>query len=481
MHSEDRTWRQSVYAAIYFPVGFLLLAIGALTLFIPGETAKMMAEISSLSPQSFLTLLFCFAIYSFISLMFLSIAVPARRRERLRVRAIAGDTSAMPLAIAQPKRQSASEVSDEPVTLQWKRWGKVASITATSEGIVGHHAPRKEVSLEWDEIRLIEQWQATSNRMGYCLYANDDRFIEWRIGKRFSDPVRELVGQRHDALLALVSAHTRLPIRTLVRPLAAPVDALPRLHKIFSILEAFSLTLIIAMWVCATTLIIMAPLTTSKALNIYAAAISIVIGAVPLTQRLRSAHTPNQASANLQPPAVALPPDELVTIRLPFTRQDLINTALLGVLPVSATIPLVRAIQELHTFHFASKADQLIHTILLIYVMNFVLIGVGFLLLAILPYISGTHITQADRLGLRQGRGRRQQYIFWQDIAEFTIERPRGVALGFAVTSATQGISWPANARWAHRPEGASPADVGAQFAAIVAQRAGVQPTARWE
>src|SRR6185437_16786 len=98
MHSEDRTWRQSVYAAIYFPVGFLLLAIGAITLLIPGETAKMMAEISSLSPQSFLTLLFCFAIFSFISLMFLSIALPARRRERLRARALAGDTIAMPLA-----------------------------------------------------------------------------------------------------------------------------------------------------------------------------------------------------------------------------------------------------------------------------------------------------------------------------------------------------------------------------------------------
>lgn len=107
-----------------------------------------------------------------------------------------------------------------------KRWGKVASITATSEGIVGHHAPRKEVSLEWDEIRLLEEWQATSNRTGYCLYANDDRFIEWRIGKRFSDPAPELVGQRHDALLALATAHTRLPIRTLVRTLAAPAQDL---------------------------------------------------------------------------------------------------------------------------------------------------------------------------------------------------------------------------------------------------------------
>src|SRR6185437_10171378 len=99
MHSEDRTWRQSVYAAIYIPVGFLLLAIGAITLFIPGETAKMLAETDWLSPQPYLALLFCFAILSPVSLMFLIIALPPRRRERLRARAMAGDTTAMPLAI----------------------------------------------------------------------------------------------------------------------------------------------------------------------------------------------------------------------------------------------------------------------------------------------------------------------------------------------------------------------------------------------
>ena len=43
-------------------------------------------------------------------------------------------------------------------------------------------------------------------------------------------------------------------------------------------------------------------------------------------------------------------------------------------------------------------------------------------------------------------------------------------------------ISWRADARWVRRPDGASPTDnAGAQFAAIVAQRAGVQPTTRWE
>lgn len=132
--------------------------------------------------------------------------------------------------------------------------------------------------------------------------------------------------------------------------------------------------------------------------------------------------------------------------------------------------------------HFASEADRLIYTILIIYVMNVVLIGVGFLLLAILPYISGAHITQADRLGLRQGRGKRKQYIFWQDIAEFTIERPQGAVHDFAVTSATQEIRWRADARWVRRPDGASPTDnAGAQFAAIVAQRSGMQPTTRWE
>jgi hypothetical protein len=41
-------------------------------------------------------------------------------------------------------------------------------------------------------------------------------------------------------------------------------------------------------------------------------------------------------------------------------------------------------------------------------------------------------------------------------------------------------VRWLANARWVRTPEGASSKNAGAQFAAIVAQRSGLEPTTQW-
>jgi hypothetical protein len=44
----------------------------------------------------------------------------------------------------------------------------------------------------------------------------------------------------------------------------------------------------------------------------------------------------------------------------------------------------------------------------------------------------------------------------------------------------SQIIAWRADARWVQRPESAPTDDAGAQFAAIVAQRSGLEPTTQW-
>jgi hypothetical protein len=85
-------------------------------------------------------------------------------------------------------------------------------------------------------------------------------------------------------------------------------------------------------------------------------------------------------------------------------------------------------------------------------------------------------------MGLYEGRGKAQRFISWHDIDLFIAAVAPGGLTSFMVLGNGIRMEWTANARWVQPPEGASTADddVGAQFAAIVAQRAGVQPTTQW-
>ncbi|HKT40262.1 MAG TPA: hypothetical protein VJR48_17965, partial [Ktedonobacterales bacterium] len=89
---------------------------------------------------------------------------------------------------------------------------------------------------------------------------------------------------------------------------------------------------------------------------------------------------------------------------------------------------------------------------------------------------------QADERGLYLGRGKAQQFIPWHDIDLFIATVSPDGRLSFTVIGNGIRMEWTANARWVQPPEGASTADddAGAQFAAIVAQRSGIEPTTQW-
>jgi hypothetical protein len=82
--------------------------------------------------------------------------------------------------------------------------------------------------------------------------------------------------------------------------------------------------------------------------------------------------------------------------------------------------------------------------------------------------------------------GMKLQTIPWYDVASLTAiySRPQELESLEVISTPPQStiITWPASARWMQPPADTLPnvGDAGAQFAAIVAERAGVQPRARW-
>ena len=489
MHSQEKDWRQLIWLMVVFPPAtYSLLALGFVH-FLPTETAKMLAETDWSSPTTYLALFLPWLILTCL----LVFALPWRRRERLRARAMAGDTAAMRLALAEPKRQSASVAAREPVALRWKRWGRVSSVTMTRAGVVGHRAPRKDLSLAWDDITLIEFWQGTNHTTGYCLYADSARYIEWpnhaRFGVRFIEPSPEQVSQRQDALLGLACARTGLPIRTLESEFAMPDEtgrsASPMRSFVMNALNVFSIALLAACAVVLLALTLVAPLTYVPLLNLYTVGVGVILAVSPFVARARRARAPSgqPPPVSLPLPATLVPREAVVVIKIPFTRRDLLRLFLPGVLPVGVAIPAIIAFLEFRTAPMMSEFATMLHWILLSFAGAIALTGIGFIVLAVAPYVSGAHIIAADGTGIRQGRGTWGQRILWQDIADFVISDAfTDAGASFSVTSATQAIGWPVNALWVEAPSGMLPdaEDAGAQFAAIVAQRSGVQPTERW-
>lgn len=411
MHSQEKDWRQLIWLMVVFPPAtYSLLALG-FVLFLPTETAKMLAETDWSSPTPYLALFLPWLILTCL----LVFALPWRHRERLRTRAMAGDAPAMRLALAQPKRQSAPVAASEPVTLRWKKWGRISSVTMTSAGVVGHRAPRKDVTLAWGDITLIEFWRGTNHTTGYCLYADGARYIEWpnhaRFGVRFIEPSSEQVSQRQDALLGLACARTGLPIRTLESEFAMPDEtgrsASPMRSFVMNALNVFSIALLAACAVVLLTLTLVAPLTHVPLLNLYTVVVGVILAVSPFVARIRRAWAPagQPPPVSLPLPAMPIPRDAVVAIKIPFTRRDLLRLVLLGVLPVGVAFPAVLAFLEFRSAPIMSEFATALHWILLSFAGAIALTGIGFIVLAVAPYVSGAHIIAADGDGIRQGRG----------------------------------------------------------------------------
>lgn len=220
---------------------------------------------------------------------------------------------------------------------------------------------------------------------------------------------------------------------------------------------------------------------------------AIVIGGVGLVllvadvKGLIAVYRPH---APVPPPIVQLPlvplvvtPDTTVAIRASLRLRDrLLNILLVAVGLASSVYLVVRALQDFPDTDFQHFSLTNLHALALNMFGLCAIIGIMFVAVGT---FSRATIYSADMTGLHRGRGKKALSIPWHDVVILTatVSPPQKLE-SFDVIEAppySNEISWPADARWVRPPEGILADNAGAQFAAIVAARAGVQLTTQWE
>ncbi|HEX5546743.1 MAG TPA: hypothetical protein VFX24_04985 [Ktedonobacterales bacterium] len=426
-------------------------------------------------------------------------SIRARKRERRRGRALAGDSAAMPLAsdvLQLPPVAPLDDPSPEPLTLHW---ADDSIVVATTEGLRWQRPKKRDVFIPWHEARLFEVWEGTSMgedkrhktwnaeifEYGYCLYASMRRYIEWTDAPTGSTEGEQLSWEQktrlQQELQAYITARTHLPLRV-----ARQAQVAPQKISVLSWFLTLSVWLMLAgIPITTAILALTAPLTTTLALNIYVAALCGGVGLTVLFLPLWGLTHPSAPKP--PPPSITLPTvpasSDPVTIRLSMSLRDrLVSTLLLIFALVSSGYIIVRSIGDFPDVWVRHTSDYDPHIIASLLFFLCALIGVMFIAFGVFSRAVQIHI---DNEGLHWGSKNKRGTIPWVDVAILSADFKKSGKLGsFTIREAppkSQTVSWSVNARWVQRPMDASSDDAGAQFAAIVAQRSGVQPTTQWE
>lgn len=424
-----------------------------------------------------------------------------RHDERMRARAMLGDTAGMPLARKQPTRLNDGDVARKSLELTWNLQRKTGAITASDTGLVLRRPKRQDVHLAWAEIRLFEvgfiyQGRYIASVPGYCIYGGAGQYIEWP-GQLVSlkpkmdhDPSLEKYRQQQAALQSLVVARTGLPLRTLVPECAATGDLeLPTVRMVRRMnraLEALLVVLAVATSLIAGVLSLTFPLTRTLAFNVYVALMAFILGVYLMRPAIRMVRLFMRSAEPALPvilPPAPIPPQATATVVLmkPPHRGKRLCLLLLGFLLVGVVVPLRFSRSDFPRPYYADQSITNIYGDLRLVVLSGLMIGMSLILLAVLPSLRHTTGLRADETGLYQGRGKAQRFISWHDIDLFIAAVSPGGLTSFMVIGNGIRMGWTADARWAQPPDGVTyAAEAGAQFAAIVAQRAGIEPIAQW-
>lgn len=505
MHSRDRYWPVACLVVVIllpiFPVMF------AINYELTGISIQQM--VSAVDWSSMDT---CGQIYLVVGYLALIVAlarygVQARQREQRRARAVAGDESAMQV-VNWPRDLSAEEaagtIGDQPLTL---RWASNSTITATAQGLLWRRPKKRDVLLAWKDARLLERWEYRGqfarknepiNQYGYCLYASASKFVEWTDVPESQVSHERLTWKQKERLqvdlLAIVRAHTGLPLHVIGtdRGVAGQNQKENR-RFLFGISLTGLAILFVLVCIPLTTgaLAIIAPLTRSFALNLYVAIINGGVGLLLLGFALKAMfESVRHDTSTLSPPIVDLPAvspallhDASVAIRFGEHMRDRVITTLLMVVGLISTIYIaVRALQDFPESVTKHLSFSNLHT----FALNmFILCAFfGIVILSIAAFSRSTTLS-VENEGLFWGKGQKKQTISWFDVAVMiaSVSLPSELQ-SFTLVEApphSKTISWPADAKWVRLPEGMSHDNAGVQFAAIVAQRSGVQPTVKWE
>jgi hypothetical protein len=423
-----------------------------------------------------------------------------RHDEHMRARAILGDTAGMPLARKQPARLNDSDEARKPLELTWNMRGKTGTLTASDTGLVLRRPRRQDVHLAWGEIRLFEvgyihQGENIASVPGYCVYGGDGQYIEWP-GQLVSlkptiDSSLEEYRLRQTALLSLVVARTGLPLRTLMHELSTTGEMeLPTARMVRKggrALGALFFVLAVVTSLIAGVLSLTLPLTRTLAFNIYVSIVSVVYG-IYLLRPAQRAVLAFIRSAEMPLPVVlphvpaGLQPNTSVALKVVSDPRKRLGSLLHGFLLLGTLIPLWFSRFDFPRSYYVDQSiTNLYGDLRFVVFLVGMLMGYFYLMTAIFSLPRHPAGPQADERGLYLGRGKAQQFIPWRDIDLFIATVSPSGPTSYMATGNGIRMEWTANALWVQPPDGAAFAAAGAQFAAIVAQRAGVQPTTQWE
>jgi hypothetical protein len=508
MHSIDRHW-----PVMFVPVIVVLamLLVAYIVLYgLTGESPQwMISRIDWLSWNTCLNVYIAVigAIFGWGSILY---GLRARRRERIRMRALAGDVSAMPVVSSSANlslEATTDAMRDEPLTLHWS---DKSVVTASQDGLRWQRPKKRDVVILWSEAHLLERWKPYHLfrrekpdpkapeiiAYGYCLYGRGNAFIEWTDAPESQAAGERLSWERkqrlEEELLSIVTAHTRLPVRSMGSPISSQDTQGKQSRSLrgISLYGSILVQVIVLIPLVTGILALVAPLTRSLILNLSVAIVIGGVGLVLLVADVKGLIAVYRPHAPVPPPIVQLPlvplvvtPDTTVAIRASLRLRDrLLNILLVAVGLASSVYLVVRALQDFPDTDFQHFSLTNLHALALNMFGLCAIIGIMFVAVGT---FSRATIYSADVTGLHRGRGKKALSIPWHDVVILTATvLPPQKLESFDVIEAppySNEISWPADARWVRPPEGILADNAGAQFAAIVAARAGVQLTTQWE
>jgi hypothetical protein len=499
MHSRDRRWPIIILALV------ALVPIAIVLIVLPESLVAVVKQINWTSLRTYGDLLSCSALTVFWIILIV-FWIRARKCERRRARALAGDTAGMPLAsdVLQLLPIAHSDVAtSEPLTL---RWADDSVIVATARGLRWQRPKNRDVFIHWHEARLFEVWEGSVIKedergqtgkaeifeYGYCLYASMRRYIEWTDAPTGSTEGEQLSWEHkthlQQELQAYITAKTRLPLRVACQSQADMQKK--SVWSWFLTLSIWFLTLSIWLMlagipITTAILALTAPLTTTLALNIYVAAlcggVGLTVFVLPLWGRF------HRSAPKLPAPSITLPTARTfsgpVTIRSSMSLRDrLVGTLLFVFALVSSGYIIVRSIGDFPVIWTSHSSDYDPHSIATLLFFMCAMIGVMFI--AFTAFSRAVQI-RIDNQGLHWGSKNKREMILWVDVAILSADiKKSGKPASFTVRESpprSQSVAWSVNARWVQRPDGVSSDEVGAQFAAIIKQRASVKLTTEWE
>ncbi len=377
-------------------------------------------------------------------------------------------------------------------------------VIATSEGIRWLRPRKAEIFIPWDEARLFEVWRARASEDQFSGYAlmSARALVEWREYSPKNAPAAadgasyEEMLRRSQAIVQTIIARSGLIPRTCEPDLAVKEEAVAALNiasgtrssgwRRLSLVGTSFILALTAMPLVAAVGALVAPLTNSQPLNIYAAATMGATGLALLAVDVWviAGIVRARASSDIPRPDVRLPSPPAgarqMSLRMRHIWRDHVIALGIGLLTIGDIYALIRGYSD-----FPEAVDRSVPwwdlhkvTITALYVPVLLL---SFVAIAGIMH-KGKHIV-TDEQGLRSRRGREAVAIPWDMVAELVIRIEKGKIESYkAVAGDAQRteVSWPADALWAGvapSMPGESPAAV---FAAAVAQRAGVTPTVEY-